>query len=637
MHLSYINADSKRWCKIVYVKFLKWHVSAWQRFDCMIVSILNKIFVCAALFLAFNYIQAQEVLISNIPGRISTSLNSKWKYVIDQYETGQIGFMPIYKNIKPKDKTDRVEYSFDQAQTLWVPGSWNTQKSELFYYEGTIWYCKTFDKTIIDKTKRYFVYFGASNYLTTVTLNGEILGKHEGGFTPFSFEITGKLKEKDNYLIVGVSNTRSDNNLPAKVTDWFNHGGLIRDVKLIETPSTFINNYFLSLDKTTLNSKIKRINGKIQFDGSNKKLNVRVLIPELSINKEVKIDSTGNCNFNIDVKDLELWSPEKPKLYNLSLETEFEKINDRIGFRTIESQGKKILLNGKPIFLKGISLHDENPLRRDRANSVDDAKLVLGWAKELGCNFLRLAHYPHQENIVRLADEMGILLWEELPLYWGINWRNPVVLQKAKDQFKALINRDYNRESTIIWSVANETSPTTDRNNFLTSLVEFVRSIDNTRLISAACKKDQAVDGHPDDHYTLNDPFMEQLDIISFNEYLGWYGGLPSDCRDKAYSSVIEKPIIVSEFGGDALQGYYADSLTRWSEDYQEYLYKENISMFDRIDGLAGMTPWILADFMTPLRQLPNIQDGWNRKGLISEKGIKKKAFYVLKKYYETK
>ena len=582
-------------------------------------------------------LKSQNVVISNTSNRNFTSLNGKWKYVIDQYETGQIGFLPISANLKPKDKTDRVEYSFDQAQTLWVPGSWNTQKPELFYFEGTIWYRKTFDKENVSKNKRYFVNIAAANYLSTVTFNGKFLGKHEGGFTPFSFEITKLIKEKDNYLIIGVSNTRSNDYVPAKVTDWFNHGGITRDVKLIEVPITFISNYFLALDKTTLNSKTKRIKGSLTLNGKTSGQKARIVIPELKVNKEILVDSTGSCKFTFSVNKLELWSPENPKLYEVSIETETDKVADRIGFRTIETKGKQILLNGKPIFLKGISLHDENPLRRDRANSMDDARLVLGWAKELGCNFLRLAHYPHQENIVRLADEMGILLWEELPLYWGIDWGNAKVLQKAKDQYSELINRDYNRASSIIWSIANETSPSPARNQFLISLAGYIRTIDSTRLLSAACKKDQAADGYPDNDYTLGDPIMKYLDIISFNEYLGWYGGLPDECRKKTYKASMEKPIIVSEFGGDALQGFYADSLTRWSEDYQAYLYKENIAMFDRIDGLAGMTPWILADFMTPLRQLPDVQDGWNRKGLISEKGIKKKAFYVLKEYYRNK
>ncbi len=595
------------------------------------------IFYLSFIFLFASFVKSQDLFISNTQNREFTSLNGKWKYVLDPYETGQIGFMPVYKNASPKNKEDRVEYSFDAAQTLWVPGGWNAQKPELKYYEGSIWYRKTFDKKDLSKDKRYFVYLGAANYITTVTINGEIVGKHEGGFTPFCYEVTNLLKETDNYLIIGVNNSRSADQIPAKVTDWFNHGGITRDVKLIEEPSTFINNYFFSLDKSTLTKKTRSINVKILLDGIKMPSKISIDIPELNIKQEASISADGTSNLTINAKNLELWTPENPKLYKIIIKAGEDSIHDLIGFRTIEAKGKQILLNGKPVFLKGISLHDENPLRKDRANSIEDAQLVLGWAKELGCNFIRLAHYPHQENIVRLADQMGILLWEELPLYWGIDWANQEVLKKAKQQYAEVINRDFNRASSIIWSIANETASTDARNDFLIEIANHIRSLDNTRLLSAACKKDQAQDGHPDKDYTINDPIMEYLDIISFNEYLGWYGGLPDACRTKTYSASLNKPIIVSEFGGGALQGFYADSLTRWSEDFQEYLYKENISMFDKIDGLAGMTPWILVDFMTPLRQLPDIQDGWNRKGLISEKGIKKKAFFVLQKYYQSK
>lgn len=586
------------------------------------------------LFGAWCNINSQNIVITNSEGRDYTNLNGKWKYIIDAYETGQIGFMSIYENSIPKDKSDRVEYSFDRAQTLWVPGSWNAQKPELYYYEGTIWYRKTFDMENFSEENRYFVHFGAASYKSTITFNGKVISVHEGGFTPFCCEVTSLIKKKDNFLIVGVSNTRADNQVPAKVTDWFNYGGIIRDVKLIEVPQNFISRYFLSLNKTTLNNKIKRIDGSVLLEGDAVPTEARVLIPELKVSQAVTVDAKGVAIFSIDVKNMELWSPESPKLYNVCIETNSDTVWDRIGFRTVETKGREILLNGKPVFLKGISLHDENPICGDRANSMDDAKLVFGWVKELGCNFLRLAHYPHQENIVRLADEMGIMLWEELPLYWGIQWGNMKVLENAKQQYAELIYRDCNRASSIIWSIANETSPSPDRNKFLISMAAHVRSLDSTRLLSAACKKDQAVDGHPDNDYTLSDPIMDHLDLVSFNEYLGWYGGLPEECRKKSYNSDMEKPIIVTEFGGGALQGYFADSLTRWSENFQAYLYQENLAMFDRIKGLAGLTPWILTDFRSPLRQLPDVQDGWNRKGLISEKGQKKMAFSVLREYY---
>ena len=597
---------------------------------------MKKLAVFALLLLPFIGL-AQDVFIQNANGREFTSLNGKWKYVLDPYEQGQIGFMPVYENVKQKDKSDRVEYSFDDAQTLWVPGAWDAQKTELSYFEGSIWYRKTFDKTDLSNEKRYFVYVGAANYISTVTLNGEVLGVHEGGFTPFAFEITDLLKEKDNFLIIGVNNSRKKGGIPAPVTDWFNHGGITRGVKLIEVPKTFVSNYFLSLDKNSLDSKTKQINGKLELSGELFPKKARIEIPELKVDEEVEVAADGTCNFTIIAKNMELWSPKNPKLYEVSISAGNDKVSDQIGFRTIETEGKKILLNGEQIFLRGISLHDENPLRADRANSVEDAQLVLGWAKELGCNFIRLAHYPHQENIIREADKMGILLWEELPLYWGIDWKDQDVLQKAKQQYSEVINRDYNRASSIIWSIANETTPSESRNAFLGAVADHIRSIDNTRLLSAACKKDQPGDGNKAKYYTINDPLMKYLDIVSFNEYLGWYGGLPEECREKVISSDEDKPIIVSEFGGGALQGFHADSLTRWSEEFQEYLYHESINMFDKIDGLAGMTPWILTDFMSPLRQLPDVQDGWNRKGLISEKGYKKKAFFELQKYYEKK
>lgn len=597
----------------------------------------QKLLTLLLLFFSLNLASAQDIFISNTPNRTFTSLNGKWEYVLDPYKTWGMGGRSIYHNAIPRNKTDRVEYSFNPAQTLWVPGSWNTQKPELAYFEGNIWYRRVFDKTDISKDKRYFVYVGAANYISHVTINGKQLGNHEGGHTPFSFEVTDLLKETDNFLIIGVDATRKADNIPAEVHDWFNHGGITRDVKLIEVPTTFINNYFISLDNSTLNSRTKRINCKVEFSGTTMPDKGRIIIPELKVNQEFTVSPEGDTNFVVDVRNLDLWSPDNPKLYDITLEAGSDKISDQIGFRTIETKGKQILLNGEPIFLKGICLHDENPLRADRANNLEDAKLVLDWAEELGCNFIRLAHYPHQENLVRLADERGILLWEELPLYWGIQWNNPRVLHKAKKQFSELINRDYNRASSIIWSIANETAVIPERNKFLSELTDYVRSIDDTRLISAACKKDQETDGHPDRVYTYNDPIMEKLDIISINEYLGWYGGLPHECRTKEFQFGVEKPVIVSEFGSGAIQGYYADSLTMWSEEFQKYHYEESLAMFDKIDGLVGMTPWILVDFISPMRQLHGVQDGWNRKGLISEKGQKKKAFYTLQEYYKSK
>ncbi len=602
-----------------------------------IKNYMKTIFFLLCLLFSYKQLYAQDNFITNVNNRTHQSLGGKWKYIIDQYSTGSIGFSPLYENKKPADKTDRVEYSFDQAQSLWVPGSWNAQKDELYYYEGSVWYRKTFDFQRKLKNSRVFIYVGAANYKTDYSFNGKRLGTHEGGFTPFSFEVTDLIKDKDNFLILGVNNRREKENIPGMVTDWYNYGGITRDVTLVEVPQNYIDDFTIALKKETALSKEKEIVGSIQLTGPKHPTEAMIEIPELGLSKMIHINKEGKGNFSFKTRKVELWDPENPKLYTINISTDEDHLSDQVGFRSIETKGTQILLNGKPIFLRGISIHDENPTREDRANSMDDARLTLEWTKELGCNFARLAHYPHQENIVRLADELGILLWEELPLYWGIDWKNEEVLANAKRQYAEIIRRDKNRAASIIWSIANETQPDEARNHFLTEVAQYIRKIDPTRLLSAACKKDSWHDGDKSKWYMVSDPIAKELDIVSFNEYLGWYGGDPIECREKNFKIAYEKPVIISEFGGGALQGFHADSKTRWSEEYQANLYKENIDMFERVPGLSGMTPWILADFQSPLRQLPNVQDGWNRKGLVSEKGRKKQAFYVLQEYYESK
>jgi len=252
------------------------------------------------------------------------------------------------------------------------------------------------------------------------------------------------------------------------------------------------------------------------------------------------------------------------------------------------------------------------------------------WARELGANFLRLAHYPHSELTVREADRLGILLWSEIPVYWTIQWENPATLENARNQLGELIDRDKNRAAVIIWSVANETPLSDERLSFLKNLVSHARSIDPTRLLSAAMER----------HYInsttqmIDDPLGEFLDVLGCNEYVGWYDGLPGKADALEWKSKYNKPLIMSEFGADAAFGHHGDALTRWTEEYQEDLYRHQIGMLKKIPFLRGTSPWILMDFRSPRRPLPGIQDYWNRKGLISNRGEKKKAFYVMQRWY---
>jgi beta-glucuronidase len=591
-----------------------------------------KMFIfLVALVASVSAAQAQQVgLIANPDGRKTTTLNGDWQTIVDPYESGfyDYRYQPsangYFKNAKPKSPSDLIEYDFDKSETLKVPGDWNTQSDKLFFYEGTIWYKKSFAYQRTPNT-RLFVYFGAANYRADVYLNGEKLGHHVGGFTPFNFEITKLVRDTDNFLVVKVDNRRSRDAVPTMMTDWLNYGGLTRHVRLVETPATYIQDYFIQLQKGSRD----RIRGWVKLSGDKLTQQVTVRIAEAGITKSFTTDANGFAAIDFTA-DLTLWSPENPKLYGVAIFAETDTVRDQIGFRSIETRGTDILLNGKPIFLRGVCLHEEAPVRGGRANSREDALTLLGWARELGANFVRLAHYPHNEFMVREADRMGILVWSEIPVYWTILWENPETLENARNQLSEVITRDRNRASVVIWSVANETPLSDARLSFLRNLVSHARSLDPTRLLSAAMER------HYLDATTqmIDDPLGEYLDVLGCNEYVGWYDGLPSKADRLEWKSKYDKPLIMSEFGADALHGHHGDALARWTEEYQENLYQHQLAMLKRIPFLRGTAPWILMDFRSPRRPLPGIQDYWNRKGLISNRGEKKKAFYVMQQWY---
>ncbi|MEI8112561.1 MAG: glycoside hydrolase family 2 TIM barrel-domain containing protein [Bacteroidia bacterium] len=583
------------------------------------------------LYLTFPVAGQTYPQLINVAGRKTTSLDGLWKTIVDPYENGYYDYRrkPLPNGFgSDKDIIDKSvlqEYDFTTDKTLSVPGDWNTQRPELYYYEGTVWYRKRFDYQPTDGN-RQFLHFGAVNYEAIIFMNGKEIGKHIGGFTPFNFEVTGLIKAGQNSVVVKVDNKRLPEGVPTINTDWWNYGGITRQVNLIETPETLIRDYHIQLKKGDKNI----ISGWIQLDGKQAIQKVKVEIPELKIAEEIKTDEAGHATFELKAIPV-YWSPENPKLYQVSITSETDKISDEIGFRTIETKGTKIILNGKEIFLRGVCIHEEAAFRNGRAYSSEEAATLLGWAKEMGCNFVRLAHYPHNEQMIRQAEKMGIMVWSEIPVYWTIQWTNPDTYKNAENQLADMITRDKNRANIIIWSIANETPQSPERLDFLSRLAAKARSMDDSRFISAALEKEEIKPGV----ITVNDQLSKLFDIISFNQYVGWYDGLPEKCDRVNWTFSEEKPVVISEFGGECVYGLRGGKTDRFTEDYQEDMYIRSVNMLKRIPGLAGTTPWILKDFRSPRRQLPGFQDDFNRKGLVSDKGQKKKAFYVMQKWYE--
>jgi beta-glucuronidase len=595
---------------------------------------MKQLFVLVALFLsAATTCVAEEVpLLQNVLSRSTVSLNGSWHYIVDVQEEGYYDYRMkptpwgFFQNAKPQKPEDLIEYDFDKAPVMQVPGDWNTQDERLFFYEGTVWFKRAF-QWHRNGNRRTLLYFGAVNYDTYVYVNGKLAGHHVGGFTPFNFDVTDMLREGDNFVVLKVDNKRHAEAVPTQIFDWWNYGGITRDVLLVDVEPVYIEDYNLQL--ASLEGRL--LSFSVQLNKPLSGQQITLSIPELKIKKTLTTDAEGKAALSMKAKPI-LWSPATPKLYQVDIQLGSESIRDEIGFRIIETRGKQILLNGNPIFLKGISIHEEKPNGGGRANSTADAHTLLSWAKELGCNYVRLAHYPHNEYAVREAERMGMLVWSEIPVYWTIAWTNADTYRNAERQLTDMIRRDHNRCNVIIWSIANETPHSDARDQFLSRLSQKARSLDATRLISMAMEV-TAANHHKN---RLQDNMNQFVDVISFNQYIGWYRDV-NDAPKMEWEIPYDKPVIISEFGGGAKYGLHGAKNQRWTEEFQENLYRENCAMLDKIDGLAGTTPWILKDFRSPRRVLNGIQDYYNRKGLFSDDGHKKKAFYVLKEWYQGK
>jgi beta-glucuronidase len=603
-----------------------------------------SLLLAAVLLASPALAQTNTTLLVDIDHRTTTSLDGDWHTIADPYSTGLYTFHQelrkdgFFMNAQPNPTGPPLDYNFATAPTLHVPGDWNTQRPDLFYYEGVVWYQRDFEHTAQPNT-RTFLHIGAANYRTFVWVNTKKVCEHEGGFTPFDCEITDALHDGKNFVVLSVDNTRLADGVPTLQTDWWNYGGLTRDVSLVDLPAQFIDDYDLHLSRTDHNL----IEGYVHVEGAAPGTSVTVTIPELHAKTEAVTDAQSRAPINIPVKSLALWSPETPKLYKVEIATGSgpiaDEITDEIGFRTIETRGTQILLNGKPVFLRGVSIHAEAPYRTGRAYTQKDVDTLLGWAKELGCNYVRLAHYPHDERMTRTADRLGLMVWSEIPDYWALQFDNPAVLAKSKQQLSEMIRRDRDKASIILWSVANETPNNPTRTKYLTTMADLARQLDPTRLVTAALlvRTEKSATGTTK---IVDDPLGDALDVIGTNEYIGWYEQGLTGPDTTTWDIHYQKPLIMSEWGGGAKAGLHAPAGTSpamWTEEYQAELYRHQITMLNRIPQLRGTTPWILMDFRSPRRLNPGVQDNFNRKGLISDQGVKKQAFFILQKAYKDK
>jgi len=584
-----------------------------------------------------------QTLIVGMDHRYTTNLDGDWHYLVDQAPFrelytggGEINDRGYALNTHPNITSGphNAEYDFTTAPTLKVPGDWNTQVPQLFSYEGIVFYERDFDAQPRPGT-RTFLHIGAANYRSHVWVNQKRVCDHEGGFTPFDCEVTAVLHPGSNFVVIGVDATRLVDGIPSVGYDWYNYGGLTRDVSLLTVPASFIDDYDVHLAHgPAWQPGIAELTGYVHVLDAPAGTPVTLDIPEAGVHANLKTDADGQAAFDVKARKLNLWSPETPKLYKVTLASgsgeQQDKLTDDIGFRDIRVDGTHILLNGKAVFLQGINAHAEAPVVGGRVDNDGEVATIFSYVKDLHANFIRLCHYPQDERMERTADRDGIMLWSEIPNWQGISWGNPEVYAKDINMLKEMIRRDRDKASVIMWSLSNETA-TNDpaRTKFLTDMAAEARSLDSTRLITSALFSQ--VHGNAG---SLTDRLSDALDVIGINEYIGWYGGKPADA-DNIVWTLPNKPIIVSEFGAGAKYGNHGPVTQRWTEEQQADVYKHQLIMFAKIPQLRGITPWVLFDFRSTTRNIPKLQDGYNRKGLLSEFGDRKQAFFVLQKAYK--
>ena len=581
-------------------------------------------------------LKLDSAILINIAGRETESLNGRWNFGVDWYDTCRRA--KWFKEIRSahEGELQPLDWDWEAWDRIKVPATWNTERQELYYFEGSGIYTRTFRYIPRQKNERLFLRLEGSAYRTSIFLNKKFIGTHDGASTPFNVDVTDHV-ETENRIIIVADARRSPTRIPMDNTDWFNYGGVYRDVLLVRTPKAFIKDWFIRLAPDSgcggngasfnIMADITISDGG-DFDGNGA---VRLEIKELNIAMDVPVKNRkAHADISVKVGELKLWNPENPKLYDVALNFSCggstDAVHDRIGFREIKTVGHEIFLNGKKIFLKGICAHEDHPLL-GKATTEEIIRATIRHLKELNGCYLRLAHYPHDARFARIADEEGVLLWEEIPVYWAVAFDNPQTYADAENQLAELILRDRNRASVILWSVGNENADTENRFTFMSKLVKKARELDDSRLVSAACLFDH-------EKLIIKDRLADMLDVIGINEYYGWYEPDFEKLPKILSNSNPGKPVLICEFGACARSGQRGTEHDLFTEDKQKRLFEQQIAVFKKCPYIAGITPWILYDFRCP-RRLNRFQEGYNRKGLIdADRKTRKLAFYTLQKFY---
>ena len=532
-----------------------------------------------------------------------------------------------------------------------VPASYNdiTTDKSIRDHVGWVWYEREFAIPNDWMDKRMVLRFGSVTHHAFVYINGKEVTRHKGGFLPFEAELNGFVRVGMNRVTVAVSNMLDHTCLPFGLIqdadtdyfpvgekeqkyefDFFNYAGIHRPVKIYTTPECYVKDITIATD---IDGEDGIVNYNILVEGATKKLTVTLQDEEGNV-----VARSHALEGKLVVEQAHFWDVRAAYLYQLDIQTNEDHYTLPIGIRTVEVTEKQILLNGKPVYLKGFGKHEDSDIKGkglDEALNVRDFELL----KWIGANSFRTSHYPYSEEIMQMADRQGFLIIDEAPGVGMHFWDGTTIfqpgyadeetLQHHKDVLTELYHRDKNHPCVIMWSVANE--PYLKKGNameYFASVIEHMRKLDATRLItSVTCHS--------------FDEVAKLLDVICVNRYYSWYEELNNlNCiyprltkEFQRWHDAYNRPLMITEYGADTIAGLHKLPEVIFSEEYQIEYYKENNRALDACDFVVGEHLWAFADFMTSfgLRRF----DG-NKKGIFTrQRQPKTVAFKIRERWME--
>lgn len=535
-----------------------------------------------------------------------------------------------------------------------VPASYNdiTTDKELRDHVGWVWYEREFSIPYDWQNKRMVLRFGSVTHHAIVYVNGKEVVRHKGGFLPFEAELNAYVNPGQNRVTVAVSNMLDHDCLPFGLIkdanpayfpegtkkqvyafDFFNYSGIHRPVRIYTTPEAYIKDVTVVTD---ISGNDGIVEYSVVVEGNEGDVEVSLLDED-----GVVVAKADSAEGKLVVQDAHFWDVRASYLYQLDIRAGEDHYTLPIGIRTVKVTETQLLVNGKPVYLKGFGKHEESDVRgkgMDEALNVRDFELL----KWIGANSFRTSHYPYSEELMQMADRQGFLVIDEVPAV-GMNfWKNTVVfedgladketLKHHKEVLTALYERDKNHPCVIMWSVSNE-AQTQDANAlaYFTEIAAHMRALDNTRPLANVTDNTADVD-----------TVAHLFDVVCLNRYYSWYYDLanlksiyPRLTREfKAWHEKVHKPIMISEYGADTIAGNHKLPEAIFSEEYQIEYYKENNRALDACDFVIGEHPWAFADFMTSagLKRF----DG-NKKGIFTRQRQPKSVAFKIRERWLSK